>query len=217
MKKIMMGTLLSIISMSCHAQFYVGLATGPEWADFKQKSITKSPGKFNAIDRTHLSGKGVLGSVFTGYGWNYNSFYLAGQLDANVSSVSYDNSNTETLHGATQSSKYKVQYSFSASILPGWQITDATLLYLRCGYTNGNFKINTNDVSLQNINKHLNGVNYGIGIKQAIFKRFSAILEYNRVTYQNTTLKAVDGLVSKSTRISPETNQFKIGLVYHFA
>lgn len=209
--------ILLLISTSAWAQgFYIGAGLGPDTADFKQARNVTRLGSFNVKDTTHLSGTGLFGSIFGGYGWNRNAFYLAGEINANASSVSFDSSNYEFVHSNFADTHYKIEHSFGVSLLPGYLLTDATLFYARVGYANGYFKISTTDSSLANVHKNLSGLRLGLGVNQSFTQQLGARMEYNHISYQSTSFSIVDGLTTIATRISPETNQVEFSLFYKF-
>src|SRR4051812_48076598 len=69
--------------------FYVGAGIGRDTADFNQQIVTTAP---PLTASNHANGSGVLSEVFAGYGWTYNAFYLAGELDGSISSIKNTNS-----------------------------------------------------------------------------------------------------------------------------
>ncbi|MBA3660221.1 MAG: outer membrane beta-barrel protein [Gammaproteobacteria bacterium] len=209
---------LLLISTSSYGQgFYFGGSVGPQSINFQQKSNILQPGNFNAKDTTNLSGTGLFGSLFGGYGWVKNTFYLAGEVNADLSSTDFKSSNKEFLHKSFAHTAYKIQHSFGFGFLPGYLYTPATLLYVRLGYLNSNIKISTTDVSLANIDKNLNGVRYGLGINQSFTKHLGARMEYSHANYQSTKFRAIDGTVTKTTRITPDSGQVEFSLIYNFA
>lgn len=199
--------------------FYLGAEGGPNLADFKQTSSVVSPGSFNVKNGAHFSGTGLLGSLFGGYALTIKQFYLAAEANISISSLDSNSFNSEFVHSSFSNTDYKMQHGFSISALPGYLFTKSTLFYVRLGYANTNFKVSTTDISLANINKNLDGFRYGVGIQQTINPNFSVRLEYNQISYQSTSFTKIDpvGMVTKSTKITPQTNQVMLGLAYNFA
>jgi outer membrane immunogenic protein len=210
--------LLSLSSSAwCQHGFYLGIGGGPDIADYKQSSTVVSPRDFNVKDTTHLSGTGLFGSLFGGYAWNYRQLYLAAEANIFISSLDFQSSNSEFIHKNFSNTDYKLQQGFGFSLLPGYQVTNTTLFYGRVGYSNDQFKISTTDVSLANVNRNLNGLRLGLGVNQALSQNFSVRMEYGHVSYQSTSFTTVDGTVTKSTKITPQTNQVEFGVIYNFA
>jgi outer membrane immunogenic protein len=217
LKKISFITFLLACSAPAWSNgFYLGGGFGPEIASFNQSATVKQPGNFNVKDTTYLSGTGIFGSLFGGYAVVYSAFYLAGEVNANMSSVTFDSSNYEFLHSSTANTHYRMQYGFGLSILPGYIFTPATLFYGRLGYANGNFNISTNDTSLAKTKKNLSGLRFGVGINQSLSQQIAMRMEYSQVNYRSTSFSVVDGTTTKTTSIKPTTGQVEFGLVYKF-
>lgn len=224
-----LGATLLVSSLPCWGTcgFYVGLGAGAENIDFRQNAHIENPGNENILDKTHFSGKGAFGSVFAGYGESFSgcgcpfdemNFYLAGEINADVSSVKFKSHNNELTHQNFNHASYKMPYGFGLSLLPGIEITECSLLYARLGYVNRNLKIATTENTLPNTKKRLSGFRYGIGIKQSITEDFSIRLDFSQSLYQKLKIFGLDTAsnVSKRTFITPILNQFEIGVAYHF-
>lgn len=213
---------LLLISSSFAQGLYVGLGSGLEGANFTQDAHVKQQENqkvnFDVIDKQHQAGTGVFGSIFIGYGLNYCRFYLAGELNANASTVEFKSSNSEFIHKTFSNTYYKIRRSYGISLIPGLVLSNLSLLYARIGHVVGNFEISTTDLSLENQNKLLNGRRYGIGIKQSFYNRFSFIIDFSHIDYDQTRLFtfAQKSNTSKGTKIKPETAQIEIGIVYNF-
>jgi outer membrane immunogenic protein len=214
---------LFVFASSAEAAFYAGVGLGPEALDFKQQGhiVSFDPARpeqgFNVQDNTHLSGTGVFGSIFAGYGHLNGKFYLAGEVNGNLSSSRFKGSNVETIRGTASASKYKLTDELGISILPGFQYSADTLFYARAGYANAHFKVSTSDISLANVSKRLDGFRWGLGIKRAISERFALRMEYNQANYKSASMSTLDPLssVSKTTKISPLQQAVEFGLVFN--
>lgn len=198
--------------------FYLGAGAGPEATDFKQTAYINQPRNFSVTDTEHLSGTGVFGTIFGGYSWSCNQLYIAGEGNYNVSSDEFNSSNSEFIHNNFSKTSYKLRYSYSASLIPGFLLTPCTLFYGRIGYAWGNFQTSTSDTSLANVNRTLSGPRYGIGIKQAVFQNFSVRVEYSQIYYRATSFTTFDpnSFVTKTTNISPSTGLVEFSVVYDF-
>jgi len=200
-------SLIVFFISAAHASFYVGAGLGPDAIDFKQQANIYQPGAFGfqVINKTHLSGTGVFGTVFIGYKYLQNKFHLAVEANSNISSASFTTSNDEYVHSNFQHSRYKINNSYGVSVLPGYQISENALFYARLGYANANVKISTTDSSLANKSHRRDGFRPGLGVNQQITKRLSVRMEYSRTQYTKTKLSAFDAmsLVTKNTTISP--------------
>lgn len=210
--------LLAFSSPTLGAGFYVGAGVGPDHADFGLNSHVTLPGSFDVISKTHLSGLGVFGSLFAGYGWNYRRLSLAGEINADLNSIESKTSNSEFIHQSFASSNFKISPVFGISLLPGYIFSKTTLFYTRFGYSDADFKISTSDVSLKNINQYVSGFRFGAGMKEALTRNLSVRIEYSQVRYSDPSFTTVDPLsgVTDTSSFRPQTQQVEFGLVYNF-
>lgn len=214
-------TLLALVN-SCWGQgFYLGLGAGPQTASFSQNAhlIVLGPTSTtsNVVDTASYSGSGALGSLFAGHRWNDQKFFFATEANINVSSVEADTTNTEIINSTITKTTYKMLYSYGLSILPGLMYGKTTAFYLRLGYTRGNLRIQTNDSSLSNLNRYLDGICYGLGIDHLFSQQLGARVEVNQSAYQNTRLNIFTGTTHKVTDINPTTSQALLSLYYQFS
>jgi len=221
------GALLLVSSSLCFAgDFYVGGGLGPEFADFRQDSTVQSKGgvagTFYVKNQSHLAAKGIFGTVFAGYGEVFSTerqdFYLAGEVNFNLSTANLTSYNKEFINMTFSKSDYRVQRSLGISLLPGILLTDTTLLYGRVGFSEGKFRVATTDPSLRKSSKYYNGFRYGFGLGQGVTEDWAIRVEYSDVAYRNVEMLTRDPIsaVTKGTTISPQTSQTEFSLVYSF-
>lgn len=198
--------------------FYVGAGFGPEGAHFTQEAHVVRPGTFDVIDKNHFSGIGVFGTLFGGYGLRHNRFYLAGEANANISSVEYKLTNDERIHHNFSKTTFTVKYSEGVSILPGFFFSDAFLAYGRVGYANGHVKINESDPTIQSSSSNRSGIRYGAGIRYNVINNWIFMMDYSQINYSRIKSHVFEpfGNVTKDTRIYPNTAQVDFGLIYSF-
>lgn len=198
--------------------FYAGAGVGVDATEFRTTSYVSKPSTFDVINKTQSSAQGVLGNIFAGYSWRYCWLYLAGELNGNLSSARFHTTNQEFFNNAVAGTTYKINRTWGVSALPGIILPQTTLLYGRIGYVNGFFNTDTTDVSLANVSARLNGVRYGLGLQKRICRNFDMRFEYSRISYQDHSDFVFDpiGTVSKKTILTPFSNQFELGFVYHF-
>ncbi|MFI4963585.1 MAG: outer membrane protein [Legionellales bacterium] len=213
--RILLGLFLTA---PCFAGLYVGASVGPEGAHFRQKVHVQIPGNFNALDANHFSGIGVFGSIFGGYGWTHNQYYLAGEFNANLSSVEYKLTNDELLHQHLSKTTFKIGNAEGVSLLPGYLLTPVTLAYARIGYANGHLKIVESDPTIHSSSTRRGGIRYGLGIRHGILPHWSVMMDYSQINYRGVKSHVFEphsGL-TKDTRIIPNTAQVGFGLIYAF-
>lgn len=212
-----------LLNTSAHAGFYLGASAGPEGASFSQRAHVVGQGNgalnFNVIATNHFSGTGVFGSLFGGYAWVHQQYYLAGELNGNISSVKYRLTNDEYVHQNFAKTDFTMRQSEGVSALPGILLSETTLFYGRIGYSNGHLKIVEGaDPSIKNINRNVPGIRYGVGIRKHLSPKWSMILDYSQINYRRVHSFTYDpiGMVTKNTSIKPNTAQFGLGMIYHF-
>lgn len=210
--------LTTLFAEPTFAGFYAGIAAGPEGAYFSQKSRVTRLGTFDVIDKEHFAGIGGFGSLFVGYGQQYNQYYLALEANANLSSVKYQLTNDEYIHQTFSKTTFRIRNSEGISLLPGYFLTNKTLAYARIGYINGRLKIVDADPTVGNFKKNLNGIRYGLGLKHDLTSKLALRMDYSQVNYGRVRGVVFEpfGMVSKATRISSHTAQVAFGLIYNF-
>lgn len=201
-----------------NAGIYIGAGLGSDSVDFKENAHVFSPGNFNVINKTHLSSTGVFGTLFLGYGYLHNNWYLAGEVNGNISSTSSKTSNDEFVHLSFTSTTLKIKNSYGFSVLPGYQYTPYTLFYGRLGLQNSEIQERTSDISLANFDSRKNGFRYGVGMKQVITNRLAVRIDYSLVNYNSILSSTFDpvGGVTKNTNIYPMQQLIEFGLVMNF-
>lgn len=205
-------------TMAWSSGFYLGLGAGPQSADFNSNATVSRPGDFQVNNNNHLSGTGAFGSIFGGYAWMRQAFYLAGEANFDVSNLKFQTSNNEFLHQKFSTAYYRLRHNWGLSVLPGYLFTPSTLFYGRLGYSVAYFNISSADISLSNVNQNLSGINFGVGINQALNQQIAVRMEYNQVHYQSTSTTSFDpvGNVTKNTNIAPTVGQVEFALLYRF-
>jgi outer membrane immunogenic protein len=215
-RKFLLGMVLLPISLSSWSIGpYIGLGVGPDLIDFHQNAHISQLNNFNVIDKTHLAASGVFGSLFAGYARQYNGFYLAGEVNGNISSTRFKSENDEFIHLSFAATKYKINSNYGISVLPGYLYSNTLLFFGRLGYTNGHFKSITSDVSLANVSRNLDGFRAGLGMKQMLNPHWGVRMEYSHIEYSKVHFSALDN-GTKTTSIYPQANQFEFGIIYNF-
>lgn len=221
--------LFSTVALS-DCEFNVGIGTGHQSADFKQKAfiVRTSPfpiTNFNVIDKTHLSGKGPFGSLFAGLAWRFTScnsdcedFYLGLEGNIDTRSLKFHSSNREFLHVNFNQTTYKMTRDYGVSVLPGYLYCSNTLFYARLGHAKGRFKVFSTENTLEEIRKNLNGIRYGVGIRQTVMDCFAVRMDFSRIQYKHARMRGFDpvGFTTKVTDVAPRVNKFEVDLMYLF-
>lgn len=221
--RVICANFIFIASASANAGFYAGIGVGPDTVDYKQVSHVfqldnQGNLSFNVANLSHPSGTGVFGTLFAGFQTLYNQLYLAGEVNGNLSSSSAKSANDEYVHRSFASTNIMMKNSLGISVLPGYQFNANTLFYGRLGYTNSQVKVRTSDVSLANSSNRLNGIRYGVGVKQVITERFAVRMDYSRINYKHLEFTTFDSLstTTKETKIRPIQQLVEFGVVVNF-
>lgn len=223
--KLLPLTSLALASSIVHAGFYAGAGIGSDTVDFSTRSHVfkadpNQPMEFDVINKAHLSATGVFGTLFAGYGGLVkNQFYMAAELNGNLSSTESKGFNHEFVHLSFSDTSLRIKNSIGISVLPGYQFTPATLFYGRLGITNSSISQKTSDISLANFSKKTNGFRYGLGIQQGITERCALRMDYSRIDYKKINTGTFDpvGNVTKTTQLLPEQQLIEFGLILKFA
>lgn len=218
LKNLMVVPLLALplSSFAWGTGIYVGAGIAADTTNYDIISYPQKTGDFNVINRVQLGAQGVMGDIFGGVSWHDNWFYLAGELNGNLSSAGSDTSNEEKLHNAYSITTYKINESWGIGILPGIILPQDTLFYARAGYVDGHFKETTSDTSLANNSTWLNGLRLGLGIDKRVYNNWDLRLEYSHISYEqeSSTVYLPASSFTKKTDITPDSNQVELGLVY---
>lgn len=211
-------TLLSLLAFNLHAGVYVGAGLGSDFVSYKQSAHIVKPGDFNAFDTTHLAGTGIFGTLFGGLEMFRNQYYLAGELNGNISSNQFHRTNKELRHSNFSDSSYKINNIFGVSILPGFIFTPDTLFYGRLGYANGHLVSESTDPSLSNTKKRLDGFRYGLGARRTVSNHFDIRFDYSLISYRPLSFSTLDrgSNTTKDTKVKPFEQLVELSLIYRF-
>jgi opacity protein-like surface antigen len=133
--------------------------------------------------------RGVTTQLSGGYGATINqSFYLGGEL--------FVNNFTITMNDNSYANSMRSTYGYGASIIPGLIISNHTMAFLRAGVVRTRFS---------ELSHTGTGGEVGLGLQTSVTQNWDLRAEYDYVGYGNI----VHG-------ISPNADQFNLGLVYKF-
>lgn len=217
----LLGSSLLFLTTAIHAGFYVGAGIGPDSVDYKdvahvfQQDNTGGLG-FDVVNRSHLAGFGLFGSIFAGYGTLYKLFYLGAEINGNRSSTSSKISNYEYVHSNFVNTLITMKNSIGFTLMPGYQYSPNTLVYARAGITSSKITVDTSDESLVNTNSRRNGFRYGLGVKHDINSRFALRLDYSRINYNSVISTALPTGTTKTTSLTPIQQLVEFGIVVNF-
>jgi outer membrane immunogenic protein len=218
--------LFSGLSTSSLASFYyMGVGVGPDMVKFSEDAYVRQfqNGRMtlNIKNRSDLAGTGVFGSLFGGYGMKRMlnpkiNVYLAGELNATLSSLEHDGLNYEFVHQNFSQTQFKMKSSYGVSVIPGIYISNNGIFYGRLGYAYGQFKISSTDSSIGDTSKYLNGFGWGLGLQQALLEHLAVRVEFSETYYTRTHTFTLDrgSNTSKYTSFKPNRGQVEFGLFF---
>ncbi|MBX9706229.1 MAG: outer membrane beta-barrel protein [Gammaproteobacteria bacterium] len=191
--------------------WYAGVDAGRDNASLKSDSVTINDSP-NTTLQEKMSLRGYLGGLHLGYQWQLMPKIVLGvEGFTSLSSTMSDTTVVSGSHYVVQ--KLREEYSFGASLLPGYQLNQANLLYTRIGYIATKFS-STEQVAQGTISDAPEfsttkpGLQLGLGYAVALTNKFSVFGEYDYARY---------GAISAASSIEsytyhPTDNLYKIGI-----
>jgi opacity protein-like surface antigen len=162
--------------------------------------------KDRAGTNVSFNNQGIIGTVFAGYGYNVDHFYVGIEGFFNQAS---NKSGTKNIN--TRMTRYISQkYGYGLSLLPGIAITDGAILYARLGVVRTNFQIHdSSPVEITpSSNTNITGSQAGAGVQVAIAPSLDVRGEYVYSLYGSSS--------NSDGRFTPRNSQANIGIVYKF-
>ncbi len=219
MKKMCLIGALSVVSGAALAGSvfdgpYVQLAIGGVSTETESNYNTLGLGNRNSSEGA------FLGQILAGYSKSIEQFNLAGNVFYNIGNQkSGKNTAAATASGytGTISQEFTLKNSWGVSIEPGLYVADKTLGYLKLSYYNTqlNYDVGASltgpDINYSsgfNSSKSMNGIGYGLGMKQMFTDNIYGMVEYQYVQYDTWN----DGPVS----YKPNQNYGWVGVGYKF-
>jgi outer membrane immunogenic protein len=165
--------------------------------------------KNTAGNTSHLNSSGVTGGLFAGYGATVSqNIYLGGEAFLNGGSMS--SSTKTTSLGITD--KLKTTYSYGVDFIPGYKVTDTTMVYAKAGLVRTRFKLTQNPTPTSTgqgtAENTVTGGQLGLGLQTDLTKNVGVRGEFVHTSYNSFT--------AYGNRIKPANNQVNFGLVYKF-
>jgi outer membrane immunogenic protein len=175
---------------------YVGVGVGGNGGSWSVQDNNSKNYGFNS--------KGVIGTLFTGYAFNADHFYLS--LEAFVDEAS-NKSGTKSINAGTTNRYTRQTYSYGVSALPGFIIADSTVVFVRGGVVRSHFQISDTLLgATTSYNTTLTGAQAGLGAQTAVSASLDVRGEYIYSSYNS--YNNING------RFTPRDNQVSISLAY---
>ncbi|MDO8954014.1 MAG: outer membrane beta-barrel protein [Gammaproteobacteria bacterium] len=173
-----------------------------------------------------------------GYGWIFNNYYVATQLDytsnSKTSTSTDNNAGTGTVTNGfppvistvryTYSNQAELTDQFSAGLKLGQMLTPNNMVYIHPALAYA--KINTsqqlsssmNVLPLSTTTKSLWGAEMGLGYEHLFTPALSAAVEADYIRYQTySIINTTDGITTPvTTTYKPDQYRLNVSLIYHF-
>lgn len=159
-----------------------------------------------------------------GYGMSFGQFNVAGEFsyatglgEATPYSWGYSDIGGFSYNYST---KAELSNAWAISILPGYKLSNNTLIYGRLGYVGAKLKLSESYSDSNGFSdgysdsKSVNGILYGIGMKHAFTPQLAAVLEYQATDFKKETF--ADGGEGFSEYAEPASNGVLLGIQYSF-
>jgi opacity protein-like surface antigen len=156
---------------------------------------------------TKFSSRALIGTIFAGYGYNADHFYLGAEAFFNQAA---NKTGTKNIDAGTVQRYASQKYGYGLSLMPGIAITDGALIFGRIGVVRTYFQVNDSSaiMSTPSSSNSITGSQAGAGVQLAMTPSLDARAEYIYSIYGSTN--NADG------KFTPRNNQANLGLVYKF-
>ena len=162
--------------------------------------------------RTNANAKGAYGDLVAGFGWTgAERFYLGAEVFGAQSSTRTPTKVINT-SGGTTGAFARMRWTYGASLLPGYRLTDTAITYLRFSVLKSRFQLYQGSIpagfSFHYEIANAKGVQVGIGLQNDFSRNWGIRGEYDYVTYRSISLF--------NNKFRAYDNQIKVGLMYNF-
>ena len=229
MKKIAVFAFAILGSVSAWAVNgpYVGVGLGYADAIFNHDSTVSTEVTYmgtlsdSSWTKTNDTASGFQGQFFAGYAYDINKFRLGGEVFFQGPKIRHSN-----IASDGDRDVYSFDYAYGINFVPGYYITDTSLLYLKIGAVRGAFELYDNEDYSVGANRiidifdkgyYSNGLNLGLGAEMYVTKNIGIKLEYLYTRYDEK--KFSSGNYPGATtviNIRPKIRTIMLGVDYQF-
>lgn len=202
--------------------YYVAVFVGYDNYQMQDKILyANTASDYRVEANPTLAVTGVAGNLTIGYGKYLGvlrKYYLGLELALTGSGADNDFQIIIPEMSFQMDTDIVVEASFGAALITGFRWNDATLVYLKLGYSGTLISIDEtvrklNDYSSVSVeydtDNTSHGYLYGVGIDSMFNDQFSLRVEYTHASYRSF-------YADLHTKVVPQDNQFLLGLVYRF-
>lgn len=183
---------------------YVGASLGMNVNNFKFNNAARDT-------QTRFNSSGLTGGLFAGYGATVqHNIYLGGEGFVNTGSL---RSSSKVIDANGTTDRIKMTYSYGLDFVPGYKVTDDTMVYAKAGVVRTRFTLNQTPVSGSTLasgttSNSVTGGQLGLGAQTDLNKNIGLRGEFIHTAYNSFS--------AYGNKIKPRNNQFNIGLAYKF-
>jgi hypothetical protein len=187
------------------AGFYTGAAVGLESMTLETSSVRGETG----LDQGEFADAAATGSVYLGYGWALNNWYLGLEIDGVFSDSTLTHAKT-----SAKSRAFSLERDgyLGAFLRLGYQLQSGSLVYARAGLVENDFKLkySLNDEPENELQDRLgvDGQSYGVGMQLPLSSEIFLGVDYRISTLGDYTAD----LVTETDSMEFGANHFQIGL-----
>lgn len=166
--------------------FYAGLGAG-HGALHSHQSGPRQAGAFTSADS---GDEGASGSLFAGYGFTLGQVYLGGEVEGELSDVTWNRERQPT----GRIFKIEKKGGVGAALRAGYVLPGGALAYGRAGVVASQFStsVATTGTSAED-DEMLLGARVGLGLELPIGETVFARMEYSYTDYEDTSLRVGSG------------------------
>lgn len=169
----------------------------------------------HGVDNGNMGTFGGVGSVFGGYGFVNDRWYLGLELEGNDGDATWYHKKDKT-GGREFSTQQKIGYGGGLRL--GYVLYDGILPYLRLGAVNTRF---TSDYAVEGstpvqVDKRLTGTVYGLGVEVPMSTHTFVRLDYNYIDYPKYDVTYSDGTTLQTEALHNKQSQVRLGLGFRF-
>lgn len=216
--------------MTLQDGIYVGLQAGYNSLSANQKQYTRNNDLFTTPYSTRLSTNAWSGRAVVGYGQYIlkTPIYLGAEIfaqnnnHAEMKTTAIDNTTSRSVFTSITANR-----SYGVAFLPGLKLNNATLGYLRLGYTNTNFEFKAdslpfiagNAIYATSRSKNSGGFTFGVGLESLVYENVSIRGEFMHTRYasfSSSKFTSSDSDTNLLYTLTPAINEYDLGVMYHF-
>lgn len=162
---------------------------------------------------------GFQGQIAAGYNYDINKVRLGAEITAQGPRLVNDDKNSDGSFRA-----YKSSYAYGVNLVPGYLVTNRSLVYLKIGAKRGKFtykELSDSGIAIVDRSFRTIGMNLGIGTGIYLTKNLMLNLEYDYTRYPEEKTTTILNLpenivVIVKNKIRPQVHTFMLGMDYQF-